>query len=99
MSVMQKIKEIEDEMARTQKNKATMGHLGMLKVRVFRDMEMCVPGYSVRQKLLWGTWVCSRCTGKRKQGMRHMCGVLRKGLPRHLRHNQRWQRVLKIRNL
>jgi hypothetical protein len=29
---MQKIKEIEDEMARTQKNKATSGHLGMLKV-------------------------------------------------------------------
>lgn len=33
MSVLQKIKEIEDEMARTQKNKATAGHLGMLKVR------------------------------------------------------------------
>ena len=30
----QKIKEIEDEMARTQKNKATSGHLGMLKVRL-----------------------------------------------------------------
>jgi hypothetical protein len=32
MTTMQKIKEIEDEMARTQKNKATSGHLGMLKV-------------------------------------------------------------------
>eukprot|EP00879_Flechtneria_rotunda_P033230 GHRR01036782.1.p2 GENE.GHRR01036782.1~~GHRR01036782.1.p2 ORF type:complete len:173 (+),score=42.17 GHRR01036782.1:1519-2037(+) len=34
MSVIQKIKEIEDEMARTQKNKATMGHLGMLKAKL-----------------------------------------------------------------
>eukprot|EP00878_Enallax_costatus_P003091 GHUV01003290.1.p1 GENE.GHUV01003290.1~~GHUV01003290.1.p1 ORF type:complete len:370 (+),score=92.02 GHUV01003290.1:198-1307(+) len=34
MSVMQKIKDIEDEMARTQKNKATMGHLGMLKAKL-----------------------------------------------------------------
>lgn len=32
MSVLQKIKDIEDEMAKTQKNKATAGHLGMLKV-------------------------------------------------------------------
>ncbi|KDD74925.1 hypothetical protein H632_c984p1 [Helicosporidium sp. ATCC 50920] len=34
MSVLQKIKEIEDEMARTQKNKATAGHLGMLKAKL-----------------------------------------------------------------
>jgi ribosome-interacting GTPase 1 len=34
MSVLAKIKEIEDEMARTQKNKATMGHLGMLKAKL-----------------------------------------------------------------
>lgn len=34
MTTMQKIKEIEDEMARTQKNKATSGHLGMLKVKM-----------------------------------------------------------------
>lgn len=34
MSILQKIKDIEDEMARTQKNKATAGHLGMLKVRL-----------------------------------------------------------------
>eukprot|EP00958_Prasinococcus_capsulatus_P026568 scaffold4868_cov416-Prasinococcus_capsulatus_cf.AAC.33 len=32
MSTMQKIAEIEAEMARTQKNKATSGHLGLLKV-------------------------------------------------------------------
>ncbi|GFH30934.1 uncharacterized protein HaLaN_29872, partial [Haematococcus lacustris] len=31
MSIMQRIKDIEDEMAKTQKNKATMGHLGSLK--------------------------------------------------------------------
>lgn len=34
MSVLAKIKEIEDEMARTQKNKATNGHLGLLKARL-----------------------------------------------------------------
>ena len=34
MSVLQKIAEIEAEMARTQKNKATAGHLGMLKAKL-----------------------------------------------------------------
>lgn len=34
MSIMQKISEIEAEMARTQRNKATMGHLGLLKARL-----------------------------------------------------------------
>ncbi|KAA6417886.1 MAG: hypothetical protein FRX49_12119, partial [Trebouxia sp. A1-2] len=34
MSVMQKIKDIEDEMARTQKNKATSAHLGSLKAKL-----------------------------------------------------------------
>lgn len=34
MSTLQKIADIEAEMARTQKNKATMGHLGLLKARL-----------------------------------------------------------------
>lgn len=34
MSQVQKIKEIEAEMARTQKNKATESHLGILKAKV-----------------------------------------------------------------
>jgi len=34
MSVLQKIADIEAEMARTQVNKATMGHLGMLKAKL-----------------------------------------------------------------
>ena len=34
MSILSKIKDIEDEMARTQKNKATSGHLGLLKARL-----------------------------------------------------------------
>lgn len=41
MSVTQKIAEIEAEMARTQKNKATMGHLCLLKAKLAkykRDM-------------------------------------------------------------
>uniref|UniRef100_A0A803MR98 Uncharacterized protein n=1 Tax=Chenopodium quinoa TaxID=63459 RepID=A0A803MR98_CHEQI len=33
-TVMQKIKDIEDEMARTQKNKATANHLGLLKAKL-----------------------------------------------------------------
>jgi len=33
-SILQKISEIEAEMARTQRNKATMGHLGLLKARL-----------------------------------------------------------------
>jgi uncharacterized protein len=34
MSALQKIAEIEAEMARTQKNKATNGHLGLLKAKL-----------------------------------------------------------------
>uniref|UniRef100_A0A914BY90 Developmentally regulated GTP binding protein 1 n=1 Tax=Acrobeloides nanus TaxID=290746 RepID=A0A914BY90_9BILA len=34
MSILAKIAEIEQEMARTQRNKATMGHLGLLKARL-----------------------------------------------------------------
>nr|XP_011464871.1 PREDICTED: developmentally-regulated G-protein 3-like isoform X1 [Fragaria vesca subsp. vesca] len=33
-TLMQKIKDIEDEMARTQKNKATAHHLGLLKAKL-----------------------------------------------------------------
>jgi hypothetical protein len=34
MGILEKIKEIEEEMARTQKNKATEYHLGLLKARL-----------------------------------------------------------------
>jgi uncharacterized protein len=34
MGIVEKIKEIEQEMARTQKNKATNSHLGLLKARL-----------------------------------------------------------------
>ena len=33
-AIQQKIKDIEDEMSRTQKNKATAGHLGLLKAKL-----------------------------------------------------------------
>lgn len=33
-TILEKIAEIEAEMARTQKNKATAGHLGMLKAKL-----------------------------------------------------------------
>lgn len=36
MGIVEKIKEIEDEMARTQKNKATEYHLGLLKAKLAR---------------------------------------------------------------
>ena len=32
-TLVEKIKAVEDEMARTQKNKATSAHLGMLKAK------------------------------------------------------------------
>lgn len=34
MGILERIKEIEDEMARTQKNKATNYHLGTLKAKL-----------------------------------------------------------------
>ena len=34
MGIAEKIQEIKDEMARTQKNKATEYHLGLLKAKV-----------------------------------------------------------------
>jgi len=34
MTTLQKIKDIEDEMSKTQKNKATSGHLGLLKAKL-----------------------------------------------------------------
>eukprot|EP00382_Lankesteria_abbotti_P009473 CAMPEP_0114015904 /NCGR_PEP_ID=MMETSP0372-20130328/13072_1 /TAXON_ID=340204 /ORGANISM="Lankesteria abbotti" /LENGTH=42 /assembly_acc=CAM_ASM_000359 len=34
MGILEKIKEIEAEMARTQKNKATEYHLGLLKAKL-----------------------------------------------------------------
>lgn len=45
MSLLQKIKEIEEEMARTQKNKATAHHLGLLKAKLAK----------FRRELLLGT--------------------------------------------
>jgi ribosome-interacting GTPase 1 len=34
MGIIEKIKDIEKEMSRTQKNKATEGHLGLLKAKL-----------------------------------------------------------------
>jgi uncharacterized protein len=34
MGIQEKIKQIEEEMARTQKNKATEGHFGVMKARL-----------------------------------------------------------------
>ena len=34
MGILERIKEIEQEMDKTQRNKATEGHLGMLKARL-----------------------------------------------------------------
>ena len=51
MSVMQKIAEIEDEMARTQKNKATAKHLGLLKAKLAKlKAEVIASGTKVRRQ-------------------------------------------------
>lgn len=47
MSIEQKIADIEAEMAKTQKNKATMGHLGLLKARIAKlKLELLAPSAS-----------------------------------------------------
>ncbi|EMR10498.1 developmentally-regulated GTP-binding protein 1 [Pneumocystis murina B123] len=47
MTTIEKIKEIEDEMARTQKNKATAKHLGLLKARLAKlKRELITPSGS-----------------------------------------------------
>lgn len=44
MSIVEKIKEIEAEMARTQKNKATAFHLGILKAKLAKlKRELLMP--------------------------------------------------------
>ena len=44
MGIQEKIKEIEDEMARTQKNKATEYHLGLLKAKLAKYRSMMIEG-------------------------------------------------------
>jgi len=45
MSILQKIKDIEEEMAKTQKNKATSYHLGILKAKLAKyKRELLIPG-------------------------------------------------------
>jgi len=44
MGLTEKIKEIEEEMARTQKNKATEYHLGLLKAKLAKYRSMIIEG-------------------------------------------------------
>ena len=44
MGLTEKIKEIEEEMARTQKNKATEYHLGLLKARLAKYRSQLIEG-------------------------------------------------------
>ncbi|KAF8631571.1 hypothetical protein AX15_002322 [Amanita polypyramis BW_CC] len=46
MTTLQKIKEIEDEMARTQKNKATSYHIGQLKAKIAKLRRELISGPS-----------------------------------------------------
>jgi hypothetical protein len=46
MGILDKIKEIEDEVNRTQKNKATEGHLGLLKARLAKLRTQLMEGES-----------------------------------------------------
>ena len=44
MGVLDKIKEIEAEYARTQKNKATEGHLGLIKAKLAKLRTQAIEG-------------------------------------------------------
>jgi ribosome-interacting GTPase 1 len=44
MGLTEKIKEIEEEMARTQKNKATEYHLGLLKAKLAKYRSAIIEG-------------------------------------------------------
>jgi ribosome-interacting GTPase 1 len=44
MGLQEKIKEIQDEMARTQKNKATEYHLGLLKAKIAKLRSQIIDG-------------------------------------------------------
>ncbi len=44
MGLTEKIKEIEEEMARTQKNKATEYHLGLLKAKLAKYRSQIIEG-------------------------------------------------------
>lgn len=46
MSLAQRIADIESEMARTQKNKATEGHLGLLKAKLAKLKRELIEGGS-----------------------------------------------------
>lgn len=46
MGLLEKIKEIEEEMARTQKNKATEHHIGLLKARLAKLRTQMIEGTS-----------------------------------------------------
>lgn len=58
MGVAEKIKEIQDEMARTQKNKATNSHIGRLKAKLAKlRSELLAPPKS-KGKLPLDRFVC-----------------------------------------
>jgi uncharacterized protein len=44
MGLTEKIKEVEEEMARTQKNKATEYHLGLLKAKLAKYRSAIIEG-------------------------------------------------------
>ena len=66
-TTLAKIQEIEAEMARTQKNKATAGHLGMLKAKLAKyRRELLTPtgGGGGKGEGMWTMWIAcpvSRC--------------------------------------
>ena len=50
MGIVDKIKELENEYARTQKNKATEGHLGIIKAKLYRELRGRAPPGPGRQR-------------------------------------------------
>ena len=56
--ILRKIEEIEYEMSKTQKNKATAGHLGMLKAKLAKLRRCSVIFFSLIYNLLGTVWNC-----------------------------------------
>ena len=67
MGIAEKIKDIEIEMARTQKNKATEYHIGLLRARLCKLRSMAAEGAAKAAApssgggFDWGNFFCNYC--------------------------------------
>ena len=68
--ILRKIEEIEYEMSKTQKNKATAGHLGMLKAKLAKLRRCSVIFFLKYTTYLeqFGTYICRELITPKSQG-------------------------------